>query len=265
MSFTGYEDAISAYTNQVSTYKEELNQYKDQLAEFKGQLAQMSFDTVAGIAAPFIIEKLGSPAFQNAVGSLFIRTPAKDGTPEAEAAPETEPAPVAPEAATPMQAAPASPWERPANLDQEGAAEAEQIPTQDAAAVEAEQIPTQDDLLDAAATRAPEEVTADMLPEGAGEIVGGSEGMIGGVATQAEEAVGQLAGAAEGMATQAVGQLAGAAEGLVTQAGEALTGAATQVVGQLGWMLQIIAFLIRQLVYQQQKQGLYHARVVTKD
>jgi hypothetical protein len=32
----------------------------------------------------------------------------------------------------------------------------------------------------------------------------------------------------------------------------------TQAVGQLGKRLQIIVLLIRQLVYLQQKQGLYH-------
>jgi hypothetical protein len=35
--------------------------------------------------------------------------------------------------------------------------------------------------------------------------------------------------------------------------------------GQIGLKHLIIAHKIRQLVYQQQKQGLYHARMVTKD
>ena len=213
MSFSGFDDAVQAYTNEISSYKDQYNDYKNQLMDYRDQAKELSVEGFTEVGVPLIVEALKTPLAQagiakaqQAVTQFFTpKVQTKVGAPEAEPDAVT---PAAPEPVIAQQPlAPRSPWERPP-ADQPAD----------------ETIPTQDDILDAAAQRAPQEVSADMLPEGAGQLVNEADQMVGRVADVAAEAGQQVTT----MATQAVSQVAQAGEQLVGMAGEA----AGRVVGQ---------------------------------
>lgn len=257
MSFSGLEDAVANYTNQINSYKDQYNEYKDQLKEFRQQSQELISQGFEEVGVPLLIEALKSPLAQagiakaqSAVTQYF--TAKLQPSEDAPVAEDAEAIPEAPEAtynaytqqSLPM--APRSPWERP--------------PVNEA--------PTQEDALAMAEQRAPEEITQEMLPEGAGTIEEAGTGLteeastmlstgvqqatemagqavsqvtaqasdlVTGLATQAQGMVEDLASQAQGVvqgAVQgAVEQAQGIAEGLATQAGEALAGV-TQTIQQ---------------------------------
>lgn len=232
MSFTGFDDAIQAYTNQVSSYQDQVNDFKNQLIDYRDQAKELSVEGFTEIGIPLLIEGLRTPfaqagilKAQQAVEQFFTpKVQTKVGGPEAE-----------PEAEIPAGSEKVFADQPPAYSQTDSLAQTETIPTQE-------------DVLAAAAQRAPQEVTSEMLPEGAGEILTSAEdvgqqaisqvstmatGALDQATSMASEAGEQLTSMATGaldqatsMATGALSQAADIGQGLATSAGEALSSAA---------------------------------------
>jgi hypothetical protein len=221
MSFTGFDDAVQAYTNQVSSYQDQVNDFKNQLIDYRDQAKELSVEGFTEIGIPLLIEGLRTPfaqagilKAQQAVEQFFTpKVQTKVGGPEAE-----------PEAEIPAGSEKVFADQPPAYSQTDSLAQTETIPTQE-------------DVLAAAAQRAPEEVTSEMLPEGAGEILTSAEDVaqqaVSQVSTMATGALDQATSIASdageqlsSMTSDALGQATDIAQGLATSAGEALSSAA---------------------------------------
>lgn len=208
MSFSGFDDAIQAYTNEINTYKDQFNEYKNQLMEFRDQTKELAVQGFTEVGVPLLVEALKSPIAQagiakaqDAVAQFFTpKVQLKANAPEADVDTGFIPQ-------QPAIAAPPSPWERPPPGD--------------------ETLPSQDDVLAAAESRVPQQITADMLPEGAGQLV-----------SEAQEAVGRVTSQIADMGEGLVSQVTSVGEGLATEAGQALSQVTSQISSALGTQAQ---------------------------